>query len=206
MSRVLSSRRFIHTGPAVEVVVGRSRSSGEIYSYVYDECESIGGYQSEGYHPVHLYYEYSDNHYQIIYKLGSGSSSTVWLARDRLQNQFVALKIIVAGQTGSHSESRVLRNLQSAKDPGGTSCRYVSRLLDNFHTDGPNGRHQCLALKSVGSSVAESKKEATQWMFPLKISRAIIAKAIFGVQAIQSRGIVHDGKLSRRIISPPSLI
>lgn len=45
-------------------------------------AEDIGQYCPGGYHPVHLGDSFKDGQYRIINKLGWGSFSTVWLARD----------------------------------------------------------------------------------------------------------------------------
>ena len=45
-------------------------------------AEDIGQYCPGGYHPVHLGDSFKDGRYCVINKLGCGSFSTVWLARD----------------------------------------------------------------------------------------------------------------------------
>ena len=45
------------------------------------EVESPDRYQPGGYHPVHLGDVYHQR-YRVIHKLGFGTYSTVWLARD----------------------------------------------------------------------------------------------------------------------------
>ncbi len=45
-------------------------------------CEWIEDYRPGGYHPVHLGDVFHDGQYKVIRKLGEGSYSTVWLARD----------------------------------------------------------------------------------------------------------------------------
>ena len=45
------------------------------------DLESPNEYQPGGYHPVHLGDIYCER-YRVINKLGFGSYSTVWLARD----------------------------------------------------------------------------------------------------------------------------
>lgn len=174
---------------------------GDVYGYIDDAFEFIGRYHPQGYHPVRLGDEYSDDRYCIIHKLGCGGYSTVWLARDRQQKRYAALKIILADETARTSESRSLRHLQHNKFPSTTGSKYISNLLDEFHIEGPNGRHPCLALEPAGGSVAESKEEAIHHMFPLEISRAVTAQAVLGVQAIHSRGIVHGGR-SQNLSSP----
>lgn len=45
-------------------------------------CEWVEDYRPGGYHPVHLGDVFQDGQYKVIRKLGEGTFSTVWLARD----------------------------------------------------------------------------------------------------------------------------
>lgn len=56
------------------------------------EDEGIPDYKIGGYHPVHLG-EVMNDRYIIVQKLGWGHFSTVWLARDRKHDTYVALKV-----------------------------------------------------------------------------------------------------------------
>jgi serine/threonine-protein kinase SRPK3 len=61
------------------------------------DCEDLTDYQPGGFHPVHLgdtfsKLPHSENpRYRILHKLGSGSFSTVWLARDFLSARCVVI-------------------------------------------------------------------------------------------------------------------
>ena len=46
-----------------------------------EEAEPLEGYGPGGYYPVDMG-ELYNNRYRIVYKLGFGGSSTVWLAKD----------------------------------------------------------------------------------------------------------------------------
>jgi hypothetical protein len=46
--------------------------------------EDIGKYCAGGYHPVHISDHFQDRRYSVVGKLGFGSFSTVWLARDHV--------------------------------------------------------------------------------------------------------------------------
>ena len=60
-----------------------------------DDIEFIGNYCVGGYHPVHIHDRLHDR-YEVIHKLGHGSYSTIWLARDHMIEQNVAIKILIA--------------------------------------------------------------------------------------------------------------
>ena len=54
----------------------------EVFHEIYDACEYVEDYRKGGYHPVHIGDVFRDGQYRIIRKLGYGTFSTVWLARD----------------------------------------------------------------------------------------------------------------------------
>jgi serine/threonine-protein kinase SRPK3 len=50
-------------------------------------AENMDGYKMGGYHPVHLgdrFPSRNNPRYQVLHKVGSGTFSTVWLAKDYL--------------------------------------------------------------------------------------------------------------------------
>ena len=97
----------------------------------------------------------NNSRYRIIRKLGYGSFSTVWLAKDLSDanvNKYVALKVLTADASLDQKESDILRTLSNSTldHPG---KRYVMTLLDAFVHEGPNGSHQCLIFEAMGSSL-----------------------------------------------------
>ncbi|POR36997.1 Serine/threonine-protein kinase SRPK [Tolypocladium paradoxum] len=110
--------------------------------------ERLAQYRPGGYHPVCLGDTFKEGRYRVAHKLGWGGFSTVWLARDNLLAQWVALKIATADST---SESRELSTLQSLQRDGASD--YIPHLLDSFTHRGPNGVHQCLVSELLGPSV-----------------------------------------------------
>ena len=52
----------------------------------------MGSYKNGGFHPIHVG-EFLMERYVIIHKLGYGTFSTVWLAKDVNYNCYVALKV-----------------------------------------------------------------------------------------------------------------
>ena len=174
-------------------------SSGHLRYQWQEDVEDLEGYHVGGYHPVHLQDEYSDGRYRIVHKLGFGTYSTVWLAKDQRINHYVAVKIIVAEASKTSSESQILRHLSnSLPNPGGK--RYFGPLLDEFNIDGPNGRHLCLVSEPARCSVADSKEASMNWMFPMTIARAVAAQAILGLDDLHNSGVVHGGRWAARVL------
>ncbi|KAL8896468.1 MAG: hypothetical protein Q9207_007690 [Kuettlingeria erythrocarpa] len=170
--------------------------------YPQEEVEHLERYCAGQYHPVKLGDEYSDGRYCVVHKLGYGSYSTVWLAKDRHSNKYVALKIIIADDSASSSEDRILRLLEKHRmsNPGVHGEEYVSKILNEFSIDGPNGRHTCLVSEPAGGSAAESKEAGLRWRFPLHRARGIAARVILGLNFVHSAGVVHGDLYTGNIL------
>ncbi|KAL8788965.1 MAG: hypothetical protein Q9213_001374 [Squamulea squamosa] len=174
----------------------RSQEDWQYPEYEYQEdVENLSNYRHGGYHPVSLGHEFCDSRYLVVNKLGFGTYSTVWLARDRSSNRYVALKILEA--EASSNEARILQHLEAHRKqkPDAFGEQYILKLLDSFHFDGPNGRHQCLVNEPAACSITFSKELSTVWVFPLLVARAIAAKVIMGLHFLHSSGVVHGADL-----------
>lgn len=182
-------QRLFFRGMAVES--SSSRTTGQTY-YWNERVENLERYREGGYHPTRLGDEFSHGRYRVIHKLGYGSYSTVWLAKDHTENRYVSLKVIAAAASASSSEVKIRHHLRksSLEHPG---RKYVLALLDDFWIDGPNGRHQCLVSEVVGSTIVEAKKIDVHEMLPLETARAITPQLVLGLDYIHSHGILHGG-------------
>ncbi|KAK7513784.1 kinase-like domain-containing protein [Phyllosticta citriasiana] len=120
------------------------------------EEETIPDYVASRYYPVRIGEIFRDR-YQIVGKLGFGTTSTVWLARDLSGRRHVALKLFINSESmGSEldNELNVYKRIESAaKDHPGRSA--VRSLLDSFDVDGPQGRHRCLVHPPLWESVLD---------------------------------------------------
>ncbi|KAG2368911.1 kinase-like domain-containing protein [Suillus spraguei] len=139
-----------------------------------DDTEEIEGYKPGGYHPVYLgdTFPSRDNpRYRILHKLGLGSMSTVWLAKDTVEksalthpscdllidsylghphSRCVTLKIVIANLSSDNRETAILQWLstRSRDHPG---AKHIVQLRDSFQIQGPNGTHQVLVMDVLGS-------------------------------------------------------
>ncbi|EYE90080.1 uncharacterized protein EURHEDRAFT_468048, partial [Aspergillus ruber CBS 135680] len=67
--------------------------------------EKLRSYGSSDYYPTRIGDRRFDRRYEAVYKLGHGSYSTVWLARD---TEFVATKILTANISEYCSEGNII--------------------------------------------------------------------------------------------------
>lgn len=163
------------------------------------EVENLEEYRVGGFHPTVIGDAFHSGRYEVAHKLGFGGYSTIWLARDRQSQKYVALKILAAHEAESN-EAEILRLLSSPNSHPGQ--RFVPLLLDEFAIDGPNGRHLCLVQDVAACSVTISKEWSSNNLFPLETARSIVAQLILGVSYLHSRGVCHGGK---SFFSPSSL-
>ncbi|KAI8665641.1 Protein kinase domain-containing protein [Fusarium sp. Ph1] len=120
------------------------------------EEEGLPGYVADRFYPVHLG-EVFHGRYQAVAKLGFGSSSTIWLARDLSDHRYVALKVYVH-TTRLPRELPLYEGigpkLSSTENPGRANIRH---LLDSFEIDGPEGKHVALVFQPAQMSLRDMK-------------------------------------------------
>ena len=157
-----------------------------------DDVECLERYRPGGYHPTLLGDKLQDNRYEIIHKLGFGSNSIVWLARDEKTQSCVAIKISVASAT-AHGECDILRMLSSKTTAPSSRKAMLPLILDEFDIEGPNGRHHCTVTLPARMSINDAKDASRCRLFQPSVARVITAQLIYGVAWLHSLGIVHSG-------------
>ncbi|KAH8424327.1 uncharacterized protein LDX57_002078 [Aspergillus melleus] len=118
------------------------------------EEETLPDYVVSHSYPIRIG-EVIKERYQVIGKLGFGSTSTAWLARDMDHRRYVMLKIFVQtsfmGQQVDN-ELSIYRHIEQS--PTAHAGRDVIRtLLDAFDIDGPQDKHRCLVHPPLWESV-----------------------------------------------------
>ncbi|QGI63646.1 hypothetical protein CEK26_007597 [Fusarium fujikuroi] len=121
------------------------------------EEEQIPSYEASRFYPVQIG-EVFQGRYQAVTKLGCGSSSTIWLARDLRDNKYVALKIYVH-TSRNHREIPVYESmspiLAKSSNPGRNNIRH---LLGSFEISGQDGRHKVLVMQPAQMSLRDFKQ------------------------------------------------
>lgn len=160
-------------------------------------CEWVEDYRQGGYHPV-LLGDVFNRQYKVIRKLGEGSYSTVWLARDQINSRYVALKILVSEISGSTTELRILHHITQIAPVEGS--RHITRLLGEFEHRGPNGVHKCLVFEPMGPSVNTMVEELPQFKprrrgmkvrYPLWVVKSILKQSLQGLAFLHENGISY---------------
>ncbi|MCJ1397750.1 hypothetical protein MMC11_000946 [Xylographa trunciseda] len=119
------------------------------------EEEKTPYYDPQRFYPTRLG-EILDARYQVATKLGYGTSSTVWLARDLYQwrwspERYVAIKINPIDRATRNVAESELHNTQAITNANHRheGWSFVRTLLDNFMIAGPQGNHVCLVFEPL---------------------------------------------------------
>ncbi|KAL5315917.1 hypothetical protein ACEPPN_016791 [Leptodophora sp. 'Broadleaf-Isolate-01'] len=114
------------------------------------EEETLPFYNPMLFYPVRIG-EVFGNRYQVVAKLGYGTTSTTWLCHDLLDHRYVTLKVHINALT-SNRELEIYQYLKVVESdhPG----REMIRMLeDSFKLQGPHGTHEIFVLPPLGLSL-----------------------------------------------------
>jgi serine/threonine-protein kinase SRPK3 len=150
-------------------------------------------YAENGLHPVLIDDELKGGRYRVVHKLGAGSFSTVWLARDNEKDKYVSLKILAAERPIDTKELAILKDIASStlNHPG---RQFVVCLTDEFVIEGPNGKHVCLVTEVAGQRLSKTQSADES---SLKQSRSIGFQLAQALGFLDDLKIVHAGKSSQ---------
>lgn len=169
-----------------------SSSSAPHFEYEwFADVETLERYRSGGYHPIQIG-DRLHGRYRVVDKLGHGSFSTIWLARDERLSRYVAVKVGTADS--GEKEIQALSQLASVRTWDGVrGAGLIRPVLDSFRIDGPNGTHSCLVTAPARCSVSAALYESSTDMFQLDVARALAAQLVIAVARIHEQGFVHGG-------------
>ena len=168
-----------------------------------NNVEDVEKYRKGGFHPIHLGDALKGGRYCVLHKLGFGGFSTVWLARDTLQDRLVSLKVLTAETSRQQKGLRLLRHLDEYVQDGPWR-RSIIAILDDFIIDGPNGTHLCYVSQPRGpslSAISDSPGEiAGTRRLRAPVARKLARQLAKAVSFIHNVGIVHGGTLNAGVL------
>ncbi|KAJ6127416.1 kinase-like protein [Penicillium sp. IBT 18751x] len=156
---------------------------------LYEPIEDVEGmeyYQAGGYHPVTIV-DRLDDRYRVVHKLGHGTYSTIWLARDERFHKYVAVKVCTAD--AKPHEIDILSKVSKPSSDIGRAI--IPSILDHFSICGPNGNHICLVTRPARMSLSDAKNGSWISLFQLEVARDLAAQLVIAVHYIHSQGFVH---------------
>ncbi|GLA61934.1 hypothetical protein AtubIFM54640_002467 [Aspergillus tubingensis] len=174
------------------------------------EEESLPDYRAERFYPVHIG-EVFNSRYQVITKLGFGSSSTVWLCRDLQTNNYLTLKLHVRSTQHTHlPEIRISKHLKQAHHTKSEHSKHVgqkyTRLIhDSFEIQGPHGIHPCILYQPSGMDICDYIQCLEGNALPEDLLRVTIRFMLIALDYLHSANVVHtDSLLSKEELNEPA--
>ncbi|KAJ0414194.1 kinase-like domain-containing protein [Aspergillus carlsbadensis] len=169
--------------------------------------EICPGYDSKRFYPVKPGEVLADR-YQILAKVGWGTSSTVWLARDMRGDESepenaVALKITNTSKSSAAKDELDIEAHIAATDPSHRGYPLFRTSLDSFEADGPHGSHLCLAYEPMREPLWLFQRRFTDRRIPLPIVKAYILFLLAGLDYLHTAcRVVHtDLKLENIMVT-----
>lgn len=180
------------------------------------EEERAPHYNHRHFYPIQLHAILA-NRYQVILKLGWGTSSTVWLAKDLYQYvlehhemcilwllrwrclppRYVAIKVNANNYKSKENAQKELWITQSINWTSSTDeGRYFVRtLLDSFELSGPHGNHICMVFDLLYEPLWMLKERFQGSVLPPDVLRAIIQMVIMGLHYLHIQcHVIHTGR------------
>ncbi|KAJ4203446.1 hypothetical protein NW759_015122 [Fusarium solani] len=168
------------------------------------EEETLSEYRAESFYPVKLG-EVFASRYQVVAKLGFGTTSTVWLCRDLTEDVLVTLKVCTTGQDAAQelAISNHIKAIDGSEHPGKDILRVA---LDDFEVTGPQGSRQCLVFAPLGLTFTDYRNLFPQRSLPKEVFRVTLLMALLGVDFIHLAGVVHTERTELENPSPRKVL
>ncbi|KAI1746950.1 kinase-like protein [Xylaria castorea] len=163
------------------------------------DTEYIENYRPGGFHPVHLRDMFDHGRYKIVHKLGFGGFSTVWLAEDKIEQKWVALKIVAAEHSRMVDEKAALSRSATSSLMTGDSSSFITQYHRQFTFEGPNGHHLCLVLPVLGPPASNLSYGFTSRLRPW-LARKVGYEAAKAVANLHSHGLCHGDVTTANIL------
>ncbi|GKZ40087.1 hypothetical protein AbraIFM66950_002279, partial [Aspergillus brasiliensis] len=159
--------------------------------------EICPGYDSRRFYPARPG-EVLDNRYQILVKVGWGTSSTTWFARDMRGScdepeTVVALKISNTLSETDTSEREIERCIANA-DPSHRGRTLFRTSSDSFEISGTHGKQLCLAHEAMREPLWLFQRRFKNASIPLPLVKGYVRFLLIGLDYLHTAcNVVHTG-------------
>ncbi|KAG8156846.1 hypothetical protein KVR01_013259 [Diaporthe batatas] len=159
--------------------------------------ENYSWFSHKEFYPVRIGQVIRDR-YQVITKLGYGTSSTSWLCRDLKGHRYVAIKVYAANQGQAKREVAAFKHIQGVlNNTSATGCggaRFIRLLHKSFELDHPKSakKNLCLVYEPMGMSLADLRRVACDGNVPLELLKPMLPYLLAAVDFMHTKAnMVH---------------
>ncbi|KAI1339877.1 kinase-like domain-containing protein [Xylariaceae sp. FL0016] len=119
-----------------------------------NDIESLQQYSEGGLCPIDIG-ETLIRRYEVVHKLGHGSTATVWLCYDNMQNDWVAVKITAARYSTISPDAMMIQWARASGVQSKLEPNHIVRSKNLFYKNSPNGKHICIVYPLLGTGLPE---------------------------------------------------
>ncbi|RWA08519.1 hypothetical protein EKO27_g6589 [Xylaria grammica] len=134
------------------------------------EEEGMSIYKPEIFYPVRLG-EVFQNRYQVVAKIGFGSSSTIWLGHDLRDHTYVSLKVHI-NTIQNNRELKVYEHIK--KHATSLGPYHIRAIRESFKIQGPHGNHDVIVQMPLSIAMADFQHSMPGQVFPPAIVKGAL--------------------------------
>ncbi|KAI0468193.1 kinase-like protein, partial [Xylaria cf. heliscus] len=155
------------------------------------EEETLPFYQKEEYYPMQIG-QVVHGHYQVVSKLGFGTTSTVWLARDLRNQKFWALKVHI-NTLKPNQEFEIYHHLANThRDQElANAKKHIRQLKESFKLRGPYGDHDVFIMTPLALSLSHLLSLCQGEPFHSEFVKGALSQILLGLVYLHDMDVVH---------------
>ncbi|KDR84397.1 hypothetical protein GALMADRAFT_237246, partial [Galerina marginata CBS 339.88] len=163
------------------------------------EEENWPWYTPESFYPVRIG-EVVHSEYQVLYKLGYGTTATIWMCRDLHHNEYVCMKSMVCNFPSVDREIKAYETLaKEGKTNTSTGKRYVRQALDHFQLRHGDHNYHFLVHEPLGVTL-DVFLDIAGGRFPMDYVKDFATDMLRALEFIHSSNVVHADLQAKNIL------
>ncbi|KAH0578851.1 hypothetical protein H2248_003043 [Termitomyces sp. 'cryptogamus'] len=167
---------------------------------VKDSEERWDWYTPQSFYPVRIG-DVIHSNYQVLYKVGFGTTSTLWICRDLRSNAYVCMKSMVCDYSSVGREIEAYRLISEAVETSRlVGQRFVRQALDHFEIQIEDRRYHFLIHEPLGLTVHMLAHDVEDGVLSILSVKFFARDVLRALEFIHSAHIVHADVQAKNVI------